>query len=101
MPPAVPVMIGRVWLVCHLVAAMNPHDLDALDEAVPLTRKTLQSFLGRTLTAEEYVVASTAELYTPSLPRVLTYSLTGHAASCTPSLPCALHCLRRRFDSRR
>ena len=53
MPPAVRVTICSVWLVCHLVAAMNPRDLDALDEAVPLTRKTLQSFLGRTLTAEE------------------------------------------------
>jgi hypothetical protein len=30
-----------MWLLSNLVAAINPHDLDALDEAVPLTKFTL------------------------------------------------------------
>ena len=42
------------WLVSNLVAAMNPHDLDALDESVPLTKFTLDEVLGRTHSAAEY-----------------------------------------------
>jgi len=34
------------WLVCQLVAAMNPNDLDAMDESVPFTKTTLDSLLG-------------------------------------------------------
>lgn len=42
------------WLICSLVAAMNPHDLDALDESVPLTKYTLDNVLGRCHSAAEY-----------------------------------------------
>ncbi len=42
------------WLLCHLVAAINPHDLDALDESLPLTKYTLDNLLGRKHTKEEY-----------------------------------------------
>lgn len=42
------------WLLCQLVAAMNPDDLDALDEPVPMTRKTLTALMGRALTDAEY-----------------------------------------------
>lgn len=42
------------WLISNLVAAMNPHDLDALDESVPLTKYTLDELLGRTHSAAEY-----------------------------------------------
>ena len=40
--------------MCHLVAALNPTDLDALDESVPFTKKTLDNLLGRELSGEEY-----------------------------------------------
>jgi hypothetical protein len=33
-------------LICQLVAAMNPDDLDAMDESVPLTKSTLDNLLG-------------------------------------------------------
>lgn len=33
-------------LICQLVAAMNPHDLDAMDESVPFTKFTLDNLLG-------------------------------------------------------
>jgi hypothetical protein len=33
-------------LVCQLVAAMNPDDLDAMDESVPFTKTTLDNLLG-------------------------------------------------------
>ena len=33
-------------LICELVAAMNPDDLDALDESVPFTKFTLDNLLG-------------------------------------------------------
>lgn len=42
------------WLLCQLVAAINPHDLDALDESVPFTKQTMDNLLGRRLTAEEF-----------------------------------------------
>lgn len=42
------------WIISQLVAAINPHDLDALDEPLPLTKYTLESLLGYKLTREEY-----------------------------------------------
>lgn len=33
-------------LICQLVAAMNPDDLDAMDESVPFTKATLDNLLG-------------------------------------------------------
>jgi len=33
-------------LICQLVAAMNPDDLDAMDESVPFTKFTLDNLLG-------------------------------------------------------
>lgn len=33
-------------LICQLVAAMNPDDLDAMDESVPFTKQTLDNLLG-------------------------------------------------------
>ena len=34
------------YLICSLVAAMNPDDLDAMDESVPFTKTTLDNLLG-------------------------------------------------------
>merc|ERR1719162_2829033 len=34
------------WLICQLVAAMNPDDLDAMDESIPFTKTTLDNLLG-------------------------------------------------------
>merc|ERR1712087_60286 len=42
------------WLICQLVAAMNPDDLDAMDESVPFTKQTLDNLLGLTSTEETY-----------------------------------------------
>jgi hypothetical protein len=33
-------------LICQLVAAMNPDDLDAMDESIPFTKFTLDNLLG-------------------------------------------------------
>lgn len=41
-------------LVGQLVAAFNPHDLDALDESVPLTKQTLEDLLGYRPSEQEY-----------------------------------------------
>jgi hypothetical protein len=41
-------------LIGQLVGAMNPEDLDALDEAVPLTWKNLNNILGLECSEEEY-----------------------------------------------
>lgn len=42
------------WLICQLVAAMNPDDLDAMDESVPLTKATLDNLLGVQHNEESY-----------------------------------------------
>lgn len=42
---ALPFTIG-FYLICSLVAAMNPNDLDAMDESVPFTKSTLDNLLG-------------------------------------------------------
>jgi len=41
-------------LIGQLVGAMNPDDLDALDESVPLTKWTLDNILGVQTTEQEY-----------------------------------------------
>lgn len=42
------------WLICQLVAAMNPDDLDAMDESVPFTKNTLDNLLGIKHNEESY-----------------------------------------------
>lgn len=42
------------WLICQLVSAINPYDLDAIDETIPFTKNTLDNLLGRIHTTEEY-----------------------------------------------
>ncbi len=42
------------WLLSMLVAAINPDDLDALDESIPFTLGTMNNLLGRKLTPPEY-----------------------------------------------
>jgi hypothetical protein len=51
--PAFPFSRG-FWILCMLVAAINPDDLDALDESKPFTRGTLGNLLGRVLSQQEY-----------------------------------------------
>lgn len=41
-------------LICQLVAAMNPDDLDAMDESVPFTKATLDNILGVQHNEESY-----------------------------------------------
>ena len=41
-------------LICQLVAAMNPDDLDAMDESVPFTKTTLDNLLGIQTNEESY-----------------------------------------------
>ena len=43
-----------MWLLCCLTAAMNPNDLDALDQHAPLTKPTLDNIIGHVTTAAEY-----------------------------------------------
>jgi hypothetical protein len=42
------------WIISSLVAAINPDDLDAMDENLPFSKFTLDDILGRTHTPEEY-----------------------------------------------
>ena len=51
--PAFPYTKGY-WLICQLVAAINPDDLDAIDENVPFTKNTLDNMLGRIHTPQEF-----------------------------------------------
>jgi hypothetical protein len=42
------------YLIAALVAALNPYDLDAMDESVPLTKTTLDNLLGIAHNVETY-----------------------------------------------
>lgn len=42
------------WLISQLIAAINPHDLDAIDESIPFTKDTLDNMLGRVHSPQEY-----------------------------------------------
>jgi len=41
-------------LICQIVAAMNPDDLDAMDESIPFTKFTLDNLLGYVSNEESY-----------------------------------------------
>jgi len=41
-------------LVAQIVAAFNPHDLDAMDESVPFTQQVFENLLGYQVSPEEY-----------------------------------------------
>lgn len=43
-----------LWIVCQLVASINPDDLDALDENLPFTKFVLDELLGYKLNPYEY-----------------------------------------------
>jgi hypothetical protein len=46
-----------LWILCNLVAAINPNDLDAIDESYPFSKSTLDNLdnlLGRKVTDTEY-----------------------------------------------
>jgi hypothetical protein len=51
--PAFPYTRG-FWLISMLVSAINPFDLDKMDESVPFTKKTMNDLMGRNITLEEY-----------------------------------------------
>ena len=51
--PAFPYSKG-FWLLANLVAAINPDDLDALDESAPFTKGTMENLMGRALSQQEY-----------------------------------------------
>lgn len=43
-----------MWLLCNIAAAINPDDLDAMDQHPPFTKKTLENLMGRGMTESEY-----------------------------------------------
>lgn len=51
--PAFPFTKG-MWIISMLVGAINPYDLDAMDENLPFSKATLDDLLGRRHTADEY-----------------------------------------------
>ena len=51
--PAFPFTKG-MWIISMLVGAINPYDLDAMDENLPFTKVTLDDLLGRCHTPDEY-----------------------------------------------
>jgi hypothetical protein len=64
------------WLISQLVSAINPDDLDAMDENLPFTKNTLDNMLGRVHTFQEFQFYFErnphAPLYVDSYPRFMT-----------------------------
>lgn len=44
-----------MWLLCNVAAAINPNDLDAMDQHMPFTKPTLENLLGRGIMDSEYL----------------------------------------------
>jgi len=42
------------WLLANIAAAVNPNDLDAMDQHAPLTKLTIENLYGREITEAEY-----------------------------------------------
>jgi hypothetical protein len=59
------------WIISQLVAAINPEDLDAIDENLPFTKATLDNLLGRVHTPQVFL-----SLCPPSHLMSLTRSLS-------------------------
>src|SRR3990167_5657087 len=51
--PAMPFSRG-LYEVANLVGAINPDDLDAMDDTVPFTKGTMDNLMGRVTTLQEY-----------------------------------------------
>ena len=51
--PGLPFTRG-FWMICQLVAAINPNDLDAMDEKLPFSKHTLSNLMGYPLTPADY-----------------------------------------------
>lgn len=43
-----------MWLICMIVGAINPYDLDSLDDTRPMSKFTLDNIIGRVSSPEEY-----------------------------------------------
>lgn len=43
-----------LWIICLLVGAINPYDLDAMDDSTPFTKYTLENIMGRSISSKEY-----------------------------------------------
>ncbi len=76
-----------LWILCQLVASINPFDLDALDENLPFTRHTLNNILGRKLNPDEYQYYfernPNAELYVYEYARFLNEEVFAKEIICS------------------
>lgn len=43
-----------LWLLCNIAAAINPYDLDTMDQHMPFTKPTLENLLGHGLLEADY-----------------------------------------------
>lgn len=43
-----------MWLICMIVGAINPYDLDSLDDTRPMSKYTFDNIIGRVSSPEEY-----------------------------------------------
>lgn len=76
-----------MWILCNVAAAINPDDLDALDQHMPFTKATLENLLGRGLMDSEYqqyfdVHPNARRIFGPDYQLFLKYPM----ASAIPSV---------------
>lgn len=74
------------WLLCNIAAAINPNDLDGMDQGEPFTKATFESLMGRGMTVEEYTRYFSChpngpEVFQPDLQQFLTTALATDIAS--------------------
>ena len=82
------------WLLCQLTAAINPDDLDALDESIPFSRFTLSNLLGREMSPQEYYCYFNnhpqAQQYSSLYPRLLDDQAVAKTILSQPVVPVPL-----------
>jgi hypothetical protein len=108
---ALPYTYGT-YLVCTLVGALCPQDLDCMDESIPMTKATLENMLGYVLNAAEYryyfdrmLAARAAQCPLTPMDRLKASKQWGHlyqhflAAPCSTAIPeaHAFRCELQRF----
>lgn len=74
------------WLLCNVLAAINPDDLDALNKHLPLTKATLENLMGRGIVENEYrryfdLHPSAGRIFGPDYQQFLTASSARNISS--------------------
>lgn len=93
-----------MWLLCNVAAAINPDDLDALDQHAPLTKATLEDLMGRGIMDSEYLQyfnshPNARRIFGPDYQLFMTYQFARDIPSVRLFQDTLKNCLSRDMDN--